>query len=107
LTTAQNPQLRWRGWIETEGSSYDGANLKISVDGGANFQIVNLVTPPYSLTVYNESAWGGYTASLGWREFTADLSAFAGQTVLLRFAFRSDYSVSADGVYIDDVVLFD
>ncbi len=107
LTTATNPQLTWRCWLETEGSIYDGANLKISVDGGSTYQVVSTVTPAYGLTIDGEDAWGGSFGSLGWQEFTADLSAFVGQNVLLRFAFHTDSSVTYPGVYIDDVLLLD
>lgn len=63
------------------------------------------MTPAYNLTVGGESAWGGHQSSAGWQEVVADLSAYAGQTVALRFAFRSDSSVVYPGIYIDDVIV--
>ena len=101
LTTASAPQLKFRVWILTEGSVYDGFNLKISTDSGTSFQVLNTVNPPYSNTINGEPAWGGDQSLAGWQEFTADLSGYAGQSVLLRLAFRSDSSIVYPGVYAD------
>jgi bacillopeptidase F (M6 metalloprotease family) len=35
----------------------------------------------------------------------ADLAAYAGQVVTLRFAFRTDTSITYPGVYIDDLIV--
>jgi subtilisin family serine protease len=40
-------------------------------------------------------------------EQTADLSPYAGQSILLRFAYTSDPSTSWDGFYVDDVSIVD
>src|SRR5262249_48346046 len=103
LPPASSPKLSFRTWVETEGSTFDGFNLKVSTDGGASYTIVNSVTPTYPLTLGSvppEAAWGGDQSGLGWQLYQADLTAYAGQNVLLRFAFRSDGSVQHDGVYI-------
>ena len=105
LSTAVAAQATWRMWIYTEGYNYDGANLKVSTDGGASWQIVTTIVPVYSLTIAAESAWGGNQSALGWQLFTADLSAYAGQQIRLRFAFRSDASMVYPGVYIDDLLV--
>ena len=106
LTTSFNPILTFRMWVDTEGSTYDGANLKISTDGGMTYTIVNNALPPYPLPmVGGEPAWGGHQAALGWQLVTVDLSAYAGQTVRLRFAFHSDSSGVYPGVYIDDILV--
>jgi len=103
LSAAIDPLLRFVAYVDTEGSSYDGFNLKASTDGGSTFQPISAVTPAYGLTVGGESAWGGHQQSLGYQDFEADLSAFVGETVILRFAFRSDFTVQYPGVYVDDV----
>jgi cysteine-rich repeat protein len=109
LTTASNPTLSWYMWIATEGSTYDGANLWVSTNGGGSWQRVDTVTPAYDLTIDGESAWGEDACSYcsSWYNFTADLSAYAGETIMIRFAFRSDTSVVYPGVYIDDVEIFE
>ena len=105
LTNAVSPKLNLRMWVETEGGIYDGANLKISTDGGVTYSLVNNVVPAYTLNIDGENAWGEDESSLGWQLVQADLSAYAGQTIRLRFAFRSDDIVNYPGVYIDDVLV--
>lgn len=105
LTTASDPKLTFRVWIHTEGSSFDGTNVKISSDGGATFAVLDTVTPPYELTVASEPAWGGDLSAQGWFPVVADLSAFVGEQVIVRFSFRSDSSIVKDGVFIDDVAV--
>jgi hypothetical protein len=106
LTGTTAPQAMFYLWVDTEGSTYDGANLKVSTDG-TTFSIVTGVTPAYNLTVDSQSAWGGHQSTSGWQLVTADLSAFAGQTIYLRFGFRSDSSVQYPGVYLDDLSIVD
>ena len=95
-------------WYNME-NEFDGGNVKISTDGGATFQIL---TPA-----------GGYdgiarTTNAGipsqpcftnihevWQEDLFDLSAYAGQQVILRLHFGSDGSVVRSGWYVDDVRL--
>lgn len=107
LTGTNAPSLSFRMWIHTEGSTYDGANLKISVNGGSTFTLLTPITPPYTLTVNGESAWGGNHSALGWQEVRADLGAYVGETVILRMAFRTDGSVTYAGVYVDDFTITD
>ncbi len=104
LTSALAPiLLTFRMWIDTEGATYDGVNLRVSDDGGAQYSIVSTVTPTYPLTIAGVPAWGGHQSGLGWQLVQADLSAYAGRTIRLRFAFQSDSSGAFPGVYIDDV----
>lgn len=60
------------------------------------------VTPAYPLTIAGQPAWGGHQSALGWQATQADLSAYSGQTVRLRFGFQSDSSGSFAGAFIDD-----
>jgi immune inhibitor InhA-like protein len=105
LTTATNPMLSFWAWDHTEGGSFDGWNLKVSTNGGQTFVPVTTVIPAYSLNVAAQPAWGGDHSAEGWKNYTADLTAFIGQPVILRFAFRSDGAGVFPGVYIDDVVV--
>ncbi len=104
LSGATAPVLTFWVWFDTEGATYDGANVKISIDGGTTFTLLD-TDLPYTLTVGGEPAWGGHMSAAGWRMVRADLTSYAGQTVRLRFAFRSDGSGNYAGVYIDDVVV--
>jgi cysteine-rich repeat protein len=103
ISAANEPVLVYRAWVNTEGGSADGYNVKISANGGATYSLLTNVTPAYDLTAGGESAWGGNQSALGWQEVTVDLGTYVGNTVLLRFAFRSDGSTVRPGVYIDDV----
>ena len=105
LLAATAPQLTFWGWVLTEGGSFDGFNLKISSDGGSNFALVTSVDPPYTLVVNGQQAWGGDMTVSGWLEFSADLSAYVGQTVILRLDFRSDSSFTYPGVYVDEFAI--
>ncbi len=102
LAAGVQPMLRMRSWVWTEGSVFDGYNLKVSTNNGASWTLLTSVTPAYNLTVGGESAWGGDQSALGWQEVTADLSAYVGQTIRLRIAFSTDGSVTYPGVYVDD-----
>lgn len=109
LAGTTSPTLTFYGWVETEGSSYDGGNVKVSTDG-VSFTTVTAVTPAYNLTsVGGQPAWGEDYGSFQaqWYQFSVDLSAFAGQGIWIRFAFRSDGSVTYPGWYVDDVSITD
>src|SRR5690606_28367803 len=84
-TTAPIAQLDV--WYNMEGNTWDGWNLKISTDG-TNFTTVTTVDPGYPFTIASQTAWGGVNES--WHVIRADLSAWAGQTVWLRFDYRTD-----------------
>jgi hypothetical protein len=104
LVGATRPSLSFWTWYDTEGSSYDGFNLKVSTDG-INFLQASSVTPGYALSVAGQTAWGGHPSA--WQQYSADLTAYAGQTVYLRFDFHSDGSANYSGVYLDDLVIAD
>lgn len=96
--------LEFNAWLRTE-SCCDGFNLQVSTDGGATFVLVTDTTPAYGSTV-GTPAMGAWRADPGvWRRYTADLSAWAGETILLRFDFRSDGGIQREGVYINDLTI--
>jgi hypothetical protein len=105
LVRATNPMASFWAWDHTEGGTSDGWNLAISADGGQSFAVVTAVTPPYSLTIAGQPAWGGDHSAEGWQNFRADLTAYAGRSVILRLAFRSDAATGLPGVYLDDLVV--
>ncbi|APR88633.1 Neutral protease [Minicystis rosea] len=104
LAGATSPVLSFWAWVHTEGSTYDGFNLKVS-GNNSPFTEVTAVTPAYPLEIDGEDAWGGDLSTMGWQNYLADLSAYAGQDVKLRFAFRTDGSGTRPGVYIDDLLV--
>jgi Immune inhibitor A peptidase M6 len=105
LTNATSPELSFWVWDYTEGGTFDGWNLKVSIDGGQTYNEVMTVSPPYMLTIAGQLAWGGDFSAEGWQNYTADLTAYKGQKINLQFGFRSDPATQYPGVYIDNVVV--
>jgi hypothetical protein len=105
LRGVKNATLTFRMWVDTEGATYDGGNLQISIDGGASYSVVTSVTPAYPLLIAGQPAWGGHQGALGWQAVQADLSAYVGHIVRLRFAFQSDSSGNFAGFYVDSVAI--
>ena len=117
---------------EVEGSCTDGwdaANIRISKDGGATWVLLEDPLNPYNFDcgygwIYNNNeyevggmlnhlakGWGGESG--GWLDFSADLSEFANEEVIIRFVFGSDpaYSTADDGdltgFQVDDISVID
>ena len=98
-------------WYDTE-ASYDGGNVKISTDNGTTF---TLITPVGGYTGTANSAnplglgspiFSGHGQKY-WEKEEFDLSAYAGQSVIVRWHFGADSSVFYPGWYIDDVCFAD
>ena len=101
--------LTFLQWVDTE-SCCDGGNVRVSLDGGANWNLMDntFVDPDYYVNVGLADAYGGSQSGLGWHPVTVDLSGYAGQTIIVRFAFYTDSSVNSyAGWYIDDVMIAD
>jgi hypothetical protein len=108
VAVADNPVLQFMHWYDTE-ASYDGGNVKISTDHGANW---TLITPVggYSGTANSsnvgiplEPCFTGHVQGF-WEEENFVLDVDSGQTFLIRWHFGSDGSVYYPGWYIDNVV---
>jgi hypothetical protein len=109
---------------ETPGTSgnyngWDGCDIRISTNGGTSWTVIS-GTPAYNCSSMfsfgdihgegvNVPGWGG--SSNGWVDANFDLSAYAGQNVMIRFAFASDgaYNTNDDdtlfGMIVDNIVL--
>ncbi len=107
VTIGEQATLTFYHWYTTE-NTYDGGNVKISTDGGATWE---LITPAGGydgeLSTGFENPIGGEMAFYGdngsWQQETFDLSAYAGEAVMIKFDYGSDSSViTGDGWYIDD-----
>jgi hypothetical protein len=105
LALATNPMVSFWAWDHTEGGTFDGWNLKVSTNGGQSFTQIMTVTPAYSLNIVGQPAWGGDHSAEGWQNYMADLTAYVGQSIILRFDFRSDGATVFPGVYIDEIVV--
>jgi len=103
LTKATSPQVSLWAWVDT--NTGDGWNLKASTDGGQTFKEVTTVTPAYPLTALGQPSWGGDLSARGWQPYSADLTAYAGLSVILSFGFGSDSTSVGPGVYIDNITV--
>lgn len=102
-------------WQEIEDSStgcYDGGIVEASTDGGTVWTQLPgpvLVTIPYdgpvstsfSNPIAGQDAWCGDPRD--WNLYQVDMSAYAGQSVQVRFRLATDTSASREGWYVDDV----
>lgn len=94
-------------WYDIE-EDWDYLYLEASTDGGATWEILD--TPSGTDTNPSGNSYGwGYTGFSGggsdavWIQESVDLSAFAGQEVLLRFEYVTDAAVNGEGLLLDDL----
>ncbi|MFH2009048.1 MAG: choice-of-anchor J domain-containing protein, partial [bacterium] len=107
LTSATAPMLSWWMWVDMEGG-YDGGNLKARIVGAPTWTVVTTVTPAYEELINSEMAWNnGGSYSGQWYQFQANLTAFAGNNIEIRFDYDTDSSVQYAGLYVDDVVVYE
>ncbi len=105
-------------------NGWDAANVRISNDNGATWYLLT-GDDPYDFTdgygwIYNDPVYydcqdlaAGWGNIQDWHLVTFDLSAYAGQDVIIRFGFGSDPAYSTaddptiDGIRIDDITVED
>ncbi len=113
LATATNPQLSFQSSYYCEDpvgatspwDGWDGMNIRISTDDGVTWTVLgnDVVEPDYTCnSLYsfgyqhgegtNIPGWAGNSS--GWGQITADLNAYVGEQVKIRFAFATDTDVS-------------
>jgi hypothetical protein len=90
-------------------NGYDKGEVQISDDGGSSWTRVAL-TPDYPVNSTHATDACGLPTGLyftgtntTWTEYTADLAAWAGQNVSVRWVLSSDGSLNGSGWLIDDV----
>lgn len=94
-----------------DGHYWDGGIVEISTNGGASFvQIAPVGGYPHLITPNDQSPFPHNTPCFGgdgdgWQATAFDLSAYAGQIVHLRLRFGSDWAVTNEGWYIDDIAV--
>jgi choice-of-anchor B domain-containing protein len=112
LSAGQASQLSfWTAWDIEAG--WDGGVIEISTDNGGSW---SRLTPAggYPATITNGGAlcgiaqgsgvFGG-TDQLTWTQRSVDLAAYAGQSVQLRWLYRTDSAVAEEGWFVDDVAI--
>ena len=110
-----SPVLRYDASFNLE-ADWDGVVVEISADGGATWQDL----PPaggypgdFSMTLIDgepinqcgypedQGAFNGVQSTF--ETYQSDLSAFAGEDVLIRFSFSSDPGLEFEGFYLDNI----
>lgn len=96
-------------WYDLE-EDWDYLYLLASEDDGETWQFVNTPSGTDTNPTGNSYGWG-YTGYSGgqqvsrWIQESVDLSAFAGQEIMLRFEYITDAAVNGDGLLLDDLSL--
>jgi bacillopeptidase F (M6 metalloprotease family) len=90
LTGLASASLQFAHWYALE-RNWDFGIVEASSNGGATWTELARYTNPSG------------SASVGWEMPVIDLSAYANQTVQIRFRMTSDSSITMAGWYIDDV----
>ncbi|NOZ78695.1 MAG: hypothetical protein GXP48_05850 [Acidobacteria bacterium] len=112
LTAGAAAQLTYATAWDIE-DRYDGGVVEVSTDGGATWKALTPVEG-YPGTFRKSSNACGYenrqeaytgTGQLTFTPYTVDLSPYAGQTVIIRWNFSTDGSVTGEGWYVDDIVV--
>ncbi|MDP8210079.1 MAG: T9SS type A sorting domain-containing protein [Candidatus Stygibacter australis] len=102
-------------------NAWDGANVRISTDGGENWSVL-AGSPEYNEVSFfsfgvgfgegqGVPGWGSTTEWVNWTEAVFNLDAYAGESVKIRFAFASDdnYNTADDasmfGFRLDDIAI--
>ncbi len=102
LSGVDSAALTFWAWYAIE-EGYDYVYLMASTDGGATWDTVETSVSTDENPVGNNRGNGITGASGDWAQVTADLSAYAGQTVQLRFAMMNDGGINEAGMLIDDL----
>ena len=95
-------KMSFRTWYDLE-KDYDYLYLLASKDDGQSWEIVNTPSGTDQDPSGNSYGWAYNGVTNGWIEETVDLSAYAGQTVTLRFEYVTDAAVNGEGFLLDDV----
>jgi len=102
--TGEQLTLEFWAWYDIE-EDWDYTYVEVSTDGGETWEI--LTTPSGVSTNPNGNSFGwAYTGnSGGWIQEQVDISAYAGQEILLRFEYVTDDAVNRPGFILDDVAV--
>ncbi len=86
--------------IET---NWDYAYVEVSSDGTNFLTLPGTITTDYNPNGNNRgNGITGFSVG-GWIEAGFDLSAFAGQSIYIRFSYETDSYVTEEGIFFDDI----
>jgi hypothetical protein len=107
LREVDNATLHFSTWYNIE-EDWDYAYVMVSLDGGQTWELMRSTSSSESNPNDNNFGFGltgpsGSLRAAEWVQETVDLSEFAGQRILLRFAMINDLVVNEHGFAIDDI----
>ncbi len=109
LRDVDTATLTFKTWYAIE-EGWDYGYVMVSTDNGRSWTL--LATESTTLdNPFGNSFGAGYTGHSGggiapaWIEETADLTSFAGNEILLRFATITDGAVTEAGFFVDDIAI--
>ncbi|HSQ39326.1 MAG TPA: hypothetical protein VLM78_04130 [Anaerolineales bacterium] len=107
LTTVSTATLKYRAWYNIE-EDWDYAYLLISTDDGKHWTLLPATSsretdPNQQNLGHGFSGVSGGGQDAAWIEETANLSAYAGQRIQIRFAMQNDLVVNDFGFAVDDL----
>lgn len=109
LSGLDTATLQFQTWYDIE-AGWDYAYVLASADNGRSWQILSSTSSTLdnpqgnSLgAAFTGKSGGGETAV--WQSETVDLSAYAGQKILLRFQTITDGAVNEAGLLLDDITI--
>jgi|GEM_PF-4359719 len=107
LTGYQYALLEFETWYVIE-YYWDYGLVEISTDGGLSWNFLGWYSGSSSKGGdINKTAKGEWAPikQPSWNHEVINLTSYVGNTVLIRFRFVSDFSITYEGWYIDDVVV--
>ncbi len=100
LTNAQNPELQYNAWWNTDrGGSW--AHVLVSTDGGKKWTVRDATSTRPCRVADGLPCYTGNSS--GWQQETVDLTPFAGKTIMVRFEYVTDRPPQGDGFFVDDI----
>jgi hypothetical protein len=111
VTLGSNAKLSFWTFYEIE-QYWDFGFVQVSTDGGMHWKSLSNAhttsqADPSAITTVVANLPGFTGHSNGWVQESFDLSAYAGQEVLLRFLYITDWATVEGGFYVDDLLLAD
>jgi hypothetical protein len=101
LTGATSATLNYWAWYYIE-DRWDYGYVMVSPDNGTTWE--PLSTTRTTTDNPHSNAYGpGYTGQSDWVQESVDLSAYAGQQILVRFEYITDDAITQPGLIIDDI----
>jgi hypothetical protein len=107
LTNVSTTTLKYWAWYDIE-EDWDYAYLLVSTDNGVHWTPLP-TTSSHATNPNNQNLGHGFTGLSGggneaaWIQETANLNAYAGKRILLRFAMQNNLTVNHYGFAVDDL----